>query len=183
MVEKWRVLEIDLFASRLNYQVPVYMSWKPDPGAVAIDALSKNWGKQFFYAFPPFNLVGKVLQKIERDMAEGIVVVPYWPTQPWFAKLSYLCTKTPLILFSRELSKKGEHHLSHPCRDIAELPKMRILALFISARPCLSLESTSPQKPSSWHHGSSPQESNMLPILSNGISFVLGDNVVQCHPL
>ena len=27
------VPEIDLFASRLNYQIPTYVPWKPDPGA------------------------------------------------------------------------------------------------------------------------------------------------------
>ena len=31
---------IDLFASRLNNQFPQYVSFKPDPGAVAVDAFS-----------------------------------------------------------------------------------------------------------------------------------------------
>ena len=32
--------DIDLFASRINHQLPNYISWKPDPGAKAIDAFS-----------------------------------------------------------------------------------------------------------------------------------------------
>ena len=33
---------IDLFASRLNKQCPVYASWSPDPDALFVDALSAN---------------------------------------------------------------------------------------------------------------------------------------------
>lgn len=29
--------EIDLFASRLNHQVPTYMSRDPDPGSIAVE--------------------------------------------------------------------------------------------------------------------------------------------------
>ena len=35
--------DIDLFASRLNCQVPIYVAWKPDPCAVAINAFNINW--------------------------------------------------------------------------------------------------------------------------------------------
>ena len=34
---------VDLFASRLTAQLKQYMSWKPDPGALATDALSQQW--------------------------------------------------------------------------------------------------------------------------------------------
>jgi len=33
--------DIDLFASRLNHQLPSYIAWHPDPGAVAIDAFTQ----------------------------------------------------------------------------------------------------------------------------------------------
>ena len=35
--------EIDLFASRLNCQFPQYVAYRPDPGAMAIDAFSITW--------------------------------------------------------------------------------------------------------------------------------------------
>ena len=31
---------LDFFASRINYQIDRYISWKPDPKALAIDAFS-----------------------------------------------------------------------------------------------------------------------------------------------
>ena len=33
IAQKWGTPDIDLFASRLNAQLPCYVSWKPDPGA------------------------------------------------------------------------------------------------------------------------------------------------------
>jgi len=34
---------IDLFASRMNHQLPVYCSWRPNPGALVVDAFSTSW--------------------------------------------------------------------------------------------------------------------------------------------
>ena len=49
--------DIDLFASRLNHQFPRYCAFKPDPGAMCIDAFSIPWTGLNFYAFPPFSVV------------------------------------------------------------------------------------------------------------------------------
>lgn len=76
--------EVDLFASRCNAKCPVFVTWKSDPDAWTVDAFTLSWKKLKFYAFPPFSLILKMIQKIINDKAEGIVVVPYWPTQPWF---------------------------------------------------------------------------------------------------
>ncbi|XP_068703949.1 uncharacterized protein [Montipora foliosa] len=77
---------IDLIASRLNKQCPVYASWRPDPDAMFVDAFSANWKNLFFYAFPPFSLIGKSLKKIQANRAEGILVVPCWTCQSWYPK-------------------------------------------------------------------------------------------------
>ena len=82
--------KIDLFASRLNKQVPKYVSWSPDPEAIAVDAFTLAWSNMFFYAFPPFSCVALSIQKILRERAVGILVVPLWPTQPWWARLNNL---------------------------------------------------------------------------------------------
>ena len=68
--------DIDFFASRLNHQVPTCVSWEPDPGAMALDAFSLDWGNWFFYAFPPFCLISRVLRKIQMDAAKGILIIP-----------------------------------------------------------------------------------------------------------
>ena len=87
ITQLWGKPEIDLFASRLNAQLPYYSSWKPDPGASFKDAFTIPWTDNYFYAFPPFSIILLCLQKIEQEEAEGILVVPNWPTQPWYTKL------------------------------------------------------------------------------------------------
>ena len=63
----WGKPEIDLFASRLNKQHPCYVSWKPDPGASFTDAFTISWSDYYFYAFPPFSIILRCLQKIEQS--------------------------------------------------------------------------------------------------------------------
>ena len=79
--------EIDLFASRLNHKTDVYVSWHPDPQAVAVDAFTMPWTDHFFFAFPPFSCIARTIQKILMEGARGILVTPWWPTQPWWGKL------------------------------------------------------------------------------------------------
>lgn len=43
--------EIDMFASRLNYQIVPYVSWHPDPQAWAIDAFTLDWSNLSFMLF------------------------------------------------------------------------------------------------------------------------------------
>jgi hypothetical protein len=126
--DTWGKPDIDLFASRLNCQLSPYCSWKPDPGAMAVDALSIDWSPYFFYAFPPFNMIGRVLRKVEEDKAEGIIIFPAWPTQPWYPKLLQLCLHDPVTLYRKDAT------LSHPWRMEETLPKTRIQAAIVSAR-------------------------------------------------
>ena len=91
--------EIDLFASRLNFQVQPYCAWQPDPFAQTIDAFTIHWGMfNLIYIFPPFSIVGRVLQKISADQATAIIIVPNWPTQPWFSRLRTMLVEPPFIL-------------------------------------------------------------------------------------
>ena len=40
-----------------------------------------DWGDKKFYTFPPLICVPHVLQKIWKERALGIVIVPDWPNQ------------------------------------------------------------------------------------------------------
>ena len=53
---------VDLFASRLNAQLEQYISWRPEPFAIATDALQVLWINLQGYAFPPFCLIDKRLR-------------------------------------------------------------------------------------------------------------------------
>ena len=76
--------DIDLSASRINYQLEKYVSFKPDPSASAIDAFTPDWANLKFYAFPPFSVIPMVLRKIQADKATGICVFPNCQLKPCF---------------------------------------------------------------------------------------------------
>ncbi|KYN28682.1 hypothetical protein ALC57_01935, partial [Trachymyrmex cornetzi] len=90
--------DIDFFASAINTKNELYVSWLPDPGSWAIDAFTLSWTSFNFYAFPPFILIPKVLRKIVDERATGVLLVPWWPSQPWFPLFVHLLISEPLIL-------------------------------------------------------------------------------------
>ena len=87
---------IDCFANRLNSQLPKYISYKPDPNAYLINAFSHNWAPIKGYLFPPFSLVGRVLQKLRIDQATALLIAPDWPSQPWYTTLMDMVTLGPI---------------------------------------------------------------------------------------
>lgn len=92
------VPEIDMFATRINCKCRKYISWQPDPHAFNIDAFTVDWNPYFFYAFPPFSLILRCLNKIVVDKATGVMIVPYWPSQPWYPLFTSLSRSEPLYL-------------------------------------------------------------------------------------
>ncbi|XP_011883675.1 PREDICTED: uncharacterized protein LOC105570834 [Vollenhovia emeryi] len=89
--------DLDLFASIINAKCTAYVSWFPDPGAIAIDAFTLSWADTKFFAFPPFILLPRVLRKILNDQAQGVVVVPWWPSQSWFPLFHRLLRLSPCL--------------------------------------------------------------------------------------
>lgn len=105
---------IDLFASRLSHQVPMYYSWKADPYSIGIDAFCHNWDQKCLYAFPPFALIHRVLQKVEREHVPLLILItPTWQSQTWYPELLRLSVGNPFLLpLCQDLLKnpKGENH-------------------------------------------------------------------------
>ena len=78
----WGPLEIDLFTSRLTRQLPIFVSWKPDPEALGTDAFTLDWSRRKEYAFPPFSLKDRCLRKVQvEQVTELVIVTPVWPAQ------------------------------------------------------------------------------------------------------
>lgn len=95
--DRFGPFNIDLFATHTNAKCEIFVSWFPDPFATAVDAFTINWNKYYFYAFPPFALITRVLRKIINDRAEGVLIVPRWPAQPWFPLFNKLCISDLLV--------------------------------------------------------------------------------------
>ena len=168
---------IDLFASRLNAQLPCYVSWKPDPEAESIDALSIDWGPLNFYAFPPFCIIAKCLQKIIQDEAEGIIIIPRWPTQPWFPKLLNMLIEIPIILPSGKvlLTLPGTEKV-HPLNA-----SLVLLACRVSGMQSRTKEFQRQLPISSWRLGEIQQRPNIAATSEDGYSFVVKDKLITCR--
>ena len=65
--QKWFTPHVDLFATRLNHKLPLYMAPVPDQNAWDIDALNINWLGLTAYAYPPTALLHRVIQKIRQS--------------------------------------------------------------------------------------------------------------------
>jgi hypothetical protein len=94
----WGLVSVDLFADRLNAHKQQYVSWKPDPHAMTVDAFSLSWSNLKAYAFPPFSLIGKCLAKIAKDQATLILITPAWQMQTWYPKLLEMTVEAPILL-------------------------------------------------------------------------------------
>ncbi|MES9883340.1 MAG: reverse transcriptase domain-containing protein [Sedimenticola sp.] len=109
ILTRWGAPWVDLFATRLNNKLPLYVSPALDPAAWAVDAMSLSWNHLDGYAFPPFIMVPQVLAKVRQDGARLTLVAPCWPTRQWFSLLLELLTELPVLLpvFPRLLSQHG----------------------------------------------------------------------------
>lgn len=78
--------DIDLFGSRINTQSTTYCSYSFDPEATVIDAFSISWANVKFYCFQYcfYSFIASI-------------VVPDWPTQPWYPFLAPLYLNPPVV--------------------------------------------------------------------------------------
>jgi hypothetical protein len=77
-VQRLRLVpSIDLFANSSSRKLPRFFSPKDH-------ALRRSWRNEVPYAFPPLQLIPRVLQKMRREVSSALIVVPEWPSQPWW---------------------------------------------------------------------------------------------------
>ena len=111
---KWFTPHVDLFATRLNHKVSLYVSPVPDQNAWDIDALNINWSGLTAYSYPLTALLHRVIQKVRQSNCLIIVIAPGWPGMPWFWDLVQLSTEIPLQLpVSRTLLKQSHNYVFH----------------------------------------------------------------------
>lgn len=164
--------EVDLFASRLNKQIDLYCSWKPDPDAKFINAFSFKW-TGYYYAFPPFSLISRTLQKLRTDQAECLMVVPLWPTQCWYPVLMDLLIRIPLIL-PRGILSLPHSREKHPLHK-----KLTLIACRLSGKIWKCERFREKLQTSSWLPGDQVQNNNTQAIFENGFRSQIKGKLVQ----
>ena len=74
-----------------------FFSYGPDQKASGFEAFSQVWPCKV-YAFPPIMLIGKFLSRfIASTSSDGILILPFWPTQPYFPSLLEVLFQQPLF--------------------------------------------------------------------------------------
>jgi hypothetical protein len=107
-------LVVGLFASILTHQLQTYVSWRPDPMAMATDTFTLDWAELRAYANPPWNLIGRVLAQTRRQHAELVLVVPVWRAQGWYPVLLEILVKVSLLTPKRGNYITATHRDSLP---------------------------------------------------------------------
>ena len=170
---------IDLFASRLNRQIAVYCSWKPDPKAIFVDAFSIDWNVYYGYLNPPFSLLGRCVQKIREDGAECIVVAPVWPTQTWFPQLLELLIDVPVILpRSKKLLTQPNQNVCHPLEKT-----LTLMACRVSGRNYKSEEFRKTLPPSSWRLGVQEPRNSTIHSTRDGFNSAVKGKLIRFSQL
>ena len=125
----WEAPMVDLFATRWNHNLPIFVSPVPDPLAWNVDALSISWDGLIGYAFPPTVLVPKVITKVRNSKAVVIMIAPFRWERVWTTELLALATHPPVPLpYRRNLLKQPREMLFHPCPDRLQLHAWRLCA-------------------------------------------------------
>ena len=170
--------DIDLFATRINAQLPIYVAWKPDPSAAHINAFALNWANGELYAFPPFRIIGRVLQKIQTDRATVLTILPLWPTQAWFPKALQLLVAAPLLLPRHSLILPQFPSLVHP-----QTQKLILVAMLLSGKPSKTKAFRQRLPDFCLTHGERAQWHNMGNISNDGCHFVVGGKLIHFRHL
>ena len=178
IVSVYPELNIDLFASRLNNQLDVYCSWKPDPGCTYVDAFSIDWSNFNFFAFPPFSLIPRCVQKILQDKAQGILLIPVWPTQTWFPLVLQLLNSQPWI-FKPSANLLCHVHFKepHPLHK-----SLHLMACPLSGTPSHSKTFLQTLPTSSWLPGGKEPKTSTKPMWKNGWHFVVKGKSITVLP-
>lgn len=85
---------LDGFATGNNCKVRRYWSAARDPGCLGVDALSQDgWAAENLWLNPPWNLIMECLRKLAATGGSATVVVPAWPSAPWWPLLMRLASQ------------------------------------------------------------------------------------------
>jgi len=130
-------------------------------------------GHSMFYAFPPFSVIMRTLQKIQQDQAAGLLLAPCWPTQAWWPTLTRMLIQAPLVLPTRMDT------LYLPQDPSAVYPLMSLLLCHLSGNICRLKEFHRRLPTLSCSPGVQARGSSTALTLRNGWSTVVNGKLIQ----
>ena len=120
--------QVDLFATRENHQLPVYVSPCPDPAAVEVNAFSIPWHRwDSIYLFPPVPLLPKVSSLLLQYHGRGILIAPFFAQSSWLPNLLSRSPDPIPLPPDHSLSQKNSKGLVyHPNPSVYQLHAWRL---------------------------------------------------------
>ena len=79
--------DIDRFAAAHNTTAARFNSLFDSTSSEAVDAMAQDWSIGVSYILPNFHIIDQILDKIERDNAEVVIIVPEWPHKAWWRRV------------------------------------------------------------------------------------------------
>jgi hypothetical protein len=122
---------IDLFANVHNAKCTHFIALPGRLGneAVARDAFSlRSWSNPGLpYLFPPIAIIGRVLHRLWTENVVAVVVIPQWPSHPWWGLVKQMAVAT------MELGKEKDVLVPGPLMCSSETEKKLPPGLFLMA--------------------------------------------------
>ena len=139
----WGPHTIDRFASHKNTHLAWFNSRYFLPGTEAGDAFTTTWVAENNWLVPPISCVSRVILHVLASRAPGSLVVPYWPSSPFWPLLfasAHVCqpfvTNIRIFPSSNGIFTLGDYKDSllgsskftrgHGCKALSSLPSDRI---------------------------------------------------------
>lgn len=99
IVNRFGLPDVDRMAVAATAQVARYNTANPfDRAAEALDCFTVDWSRDFNYVFPDPAVILRVVRHAQACRARMIIVVPEWPSQPWWPLLQASAISAPLHL-------------------------------------------------------------------------------------
>ena len=136
-VHRFGPAQVDRFADSMLTLLPRFDASYPCRGAETVDTFSVSWEGTHSWVNPPWRDIGRVLWKLDQEPgASAVLLLPYWPTQPWWPLLQRLAANAEFVELPESAFIPGPLMLTMP--HIRPEPLMnsgwRLQLVFVPAR-------------------------------------------------
>jgi len=172
------------YCEKIVKKVPLFNSFSFNAFSRKWRYCRQDWFSQTtsLYCFPPFSLIGRLLQKVRQDQAEVFLVAPLWTTQNFYTSVLEMLIQDPYIVKvghkTLTLPQTQKTHRGHPLVN-----KLHLMLCRISGNPSKAEIYRKNLLTSSWRHGENLPKSNIPHILEDGFSSVIKPKLIQFKPL
>lgn len=132
----WGPHTVDRFADNMNTKIARFNSKYWCVSSEQVDAFSRSWKDENNWLVPPITLVVQVLKHVRSSQCMGTLIVPYWPSAPFWPILfsKHSCLSSIVINSMRFNNPQGVYVEGRNKRAIFGTPQ------FVSPVLCVRLD-------------------------------------------